>query len=547
MDNKEAVLYLPRGRDQTVEKVLTHTEGRSTSILGLNAYILGTPMYLGAIPKRMDYRLYLDMYYNHPIVFAAINKIAKVATHTGFDFVPRDSRSKVRNREYKVCKEFFDQQHDFLSELRKIYRDLLIFGDAYLNVIYSRSKKPVRLKRLAPWTIHIKADRQGHVEYYVQKNPMYGDEEPIKFSPGEMLHFRIEDPGNDLYGMSLLDPIKTTVAADIYAQNWNKNFFKNGASTGTIMVVKDATTDEIERNKRWLEEAYVGTENAHKPLILTGDVEVHHSVIKHEEMSFLQGRQYLKNEILSVLDVPPAKIGEMGSANRSNSKEQDKSFRAESVAPLQWIVESTMSDQLLRNILGIKETRFQHSQADVRDAQEQMELWVDGTQNGIMNINEVRGKMGMAPVDGGDINYVQTATGAVPLDRMNLYFALPKVNAEDIPPVPEDPVEGEPVPESTVSTKPGQAPPGSATPIGKGLSGALSAWLHVAESDSSSLRQAYAYAMEFADVQKDVRADEMCRSLKKAIAQTEDEALRLAYVERARLIHAEIAGEGRQA
>lgn len=539
----EPILKLPTTREQ-VAKVKTHTEGRATAITGLNAYILGNPNYLGAIPKKMDYRLYLDMYYNHPIVAAAINKIAKVATHTGFDFVPRDSRSKVKSREYKTCKEFFELQGDFIGELRKVYRDLLIFGDAYLNVIYSRSRKPIRLKRIAPWTIHIKANLKGHVEFYVQKNPMYGDEEPIKFFPNEMLHFRIDDPGNDLYGMSPLESIKTAVTADLYASNWNKNFFKNGASTGTIMVVKDATIDEIERNKRWLEENYTGTDNAHKPLILTGDVEVHHSVMNHEEMSFLQGRQYLKNEILAVLDVPPAKIGEMGSANRSNSKEQDKSFRSESVAPLQWVVESVISDQLLRQILGVKDTVFQHSQADIRDAQEQMNLWVDGTQNGILNINEVRGKLGLAPIDGGDINFVQTSTGAVPVDRMNLYFAMPRQNVEDVPPVPNDPPEGEPLPPPTVGSKPGQAAPGGATPIGKGLTGALGAWLSVAEQDASSLRQAYAYATEYSETHRDVRSGEICRSLNKALSQN-DTQLQLAFIERARLIFAEMAEEGR--
>jgi hypothetical protein len=367
----------------------------------------------------------------------------------------------------------------------------------------------------------------GHVEYYVQRDPNSGDEEPIKFRPEEILHFRIDDPGNDLYGMSPLEAIKTTVAADLYAQNWNKNFFKNGASTGTIMVVKDATVDEIERNKRWLEEAYVGTENAHKPIILTGDVEVHHSVIKHEDMSFLQGRQYLKNEILAVLDVPPAKVGEMGSANRSNSKEQDKSFRSESVAPLQYIVESVISDQLLQNVLGLKETVFQHSQADIRDAQEQMNLWVDGTQNGIMNINEVRSKMGLVPVDGGDINYVQTATGAVPLDRMNLYFALPRQNIEDIPPV------------RTANEGGGSNPP--VTPIGKGMAAAIGAWLRNG-TDDSSLRQAYAYAVEFSETHVDIRSDEMCRSIQKAMGRS-DPTLRQAFIERAYIILQDLARE----
>jgi hypothetical protein len=50
----------------------------------------------------------------------------------------------------------------------------------------------------------------------------------------------------------------------------------------------------------------------------------------------------------------------------------------------------------------------------------------------------------MAPVDGGENNFVMTPTGAVPLDRMNLYFQLPQQNTDKIPPVTKDPPSGEP-------------------------------------------------------------------------------------------------------
>jgi hypothetical protein len=122
---------------------------------------------------------------------------------------------------------------------------------------------------------------------------------------------------------------------------------------------------------------------------------------------------------------------------------------------------------------------------------------------------------------------------------MNLYFALPRQNIEDIPPVPEDPPEGEPAPERTANEGGGSNPP--VTPIGKGMAAAIGAWLRNG-TDDSSLRQAYAYAVEFSETHVDIRSDEMCRSIQKAMGRS-DPTLRQAFIERAYIILQDLARE----
>lgn len=425
------MLYLPNG--EVVEKA--HTGDGRAQRLNFNIVPISSLDLKGAQPKRdwMQWKLLYDMYRRHPTVRAAIDKIVKVATNTGYDFVPRDSRAKVKQSEYRKCKAFFDKQHDFVGELRRIYQDLLIFGDAYLYVVPDRRRQPSKLKRIAPWTMHIKSKRNGEVDYYVQRDPDDPLSESIVFKTHEILHFRIPDPADDMYGLSMLESIKLTVTTDLNAMTWNKAYFQNGAATGTMLLIEEASEAEVDRAREYIKRVYSGSENAHLPMILTGKMRVEKSVVSHEEMGFLGGRKQLMMEILSVLDVPPAKIGHMESANRSNSKEQDKTFRTESVTPLQYIVESVVNDQFLRGVLGVQETIFRHSKADVRDAQEQMDLWADGLQHGIYNINEVRAELGRAPIDGGDINTVMTPTGAVPVVDLELYFRLPKLNVDVIP------------------------------------------------------------------------------------------------------------------
>lgn len=418
MSNNAPVLLRPNGMPLFKS---SDGEGVALRIFGPSEGLSASAGTLrGAEPKTWDYRLYLDMYYNHPMVFSAINKIVKSCTNTGFDFVPSDSRVGANESEVARAKEFFDKQQNFMGELRRIYRDLLIFGDAFMYVVPDRRRRPVKLKRLAPWTMHVKVDKSGKVLLYAQRDPSNPRADPVFFAPKEIMHFKLDDPGNDLYGISPLESLKTTILTDLHMLNFQKQFFQNGASMGTFIIVEEGSDADLERIRAWIRDEYVGSSNAYKPVIISGKgVSITKGVASHEEMSFLAGRNFIIEEILSVLDVPPAKVGRMETANRSNSKEQDKTFRTESVSPLQNFVEDVLNADFVRGILDCQVTRWEHSEADVRDAQEQMELWQSGSNNGLLTINEVRNKMGYADIEGGDVAYIMTSIGATPVDRLN--------------------------------------------------------------------------------------------------------------------------------
>jgi HK97 family phage portal protein len=531
-------IYLPNG--QLVTKARdSDGKGRAVGLTPWKELAWNGRNAQGATAKKGNWKDYYGMYKRHPIVRAAIDKIAKTATNVGYDFVPRDSRAEPKPREIKVLQAFFDQQEDFIYELRRVYKDLLIYGDAYLYVIPDRKRRPVRLKRLSPKTIQIKAATNGKVEAYYQKDPDDITSNAVHFAPHEILHFRIDDPDNDLYGLSPLESLKDAVATDIYATMYNGAFFKNSAVTGTIIAVRNANPDEVERNRRWLEENYQGPGAAHKPLVIEGEsVDVKKSVASHMEMGFLEGRKFIIQEILAVLDVPPSKLGFLENANRSNSREQDKTFRTESVTPLQYIVESTLNDGFIRKILGVEHTIFKHSEADARDQLESMEIFTRAEAWGIMTPNEVRSRLGMAPVDGGDTPFIMTPTGAVPLDRMQLYFQIPKTNIDKVPPHPDDPPEGEdqeggvgplagrrtnetqPEPETTEKFV---TPPLAAQGLLMKLSAAL--------TNDNALRQAYSYAVD-ASESGDTRILHVVDVLQKA-CRTDDTILRQGYIERA--------------
>jgi HK97 family phage portal protein len=528
--SNEIVLYDPRGNSLT--KAVREPEGTAFRIASGGPRLTFARNELrGAEPKNWDHRLYLQMYYQHPWLKAAIDTLVRTATNTGWDFVPRTKLAMVNQSELAVAQEFFSKQRNFMGELVKIYEDLLIFGDAYFYIVPDRRRKPARLKRLAPWTVHINATSSGRIKGYIQKDLLQPSEDAVHFAPHEILHFKMNDPGNDLYGLSPLESLKQSITADLHMLNFQKMFFKNGASMGTFITVEGATDAELERTRDWILEEYVGTDNAYRPVIMGGQgIKIEKGVATHNDMHFIQGRDYFVSEIMAVLGVPPAKLGRMETANRSNAKEQDKSFRQETISPLQNHVENVLNDDFMRPILNLEDTIFEHSKNDIRDAMEQMDLNKIAVTNGINTINEIRERAGYPKIDGGDVAFIMAPTGAVPVDRMDLFFQPPAMNTDTVPVIARSPVS-EPAPKLKPSAKVGS--PGVNKSLGTGLTESVNAahmWL--TKADDASLRQALTYTYDAQELAPHPLFDQVIETIHKAL-KIDDEFARQGYVERA--------------
>ena len=249
-----------------------------------------------------SYATYTRMYKQHPIVRSVIDKISRTAVATGYQLVPVDSTQEIN----KAAADKIDltfRRSKITSLLRQTYRDLMIYGDAFWYITKSRDGVPFSFFRIAPQYVNVVVDQLTREKTsYIVRNPKNGKE--TQYNPEEFLHFRIEDPDNDVYGLSPLESLSSTVAQDLFAQTYNESFFANSAQTGIVFNMKNASKEEVERNREFLKKEYTSAANAHKPLLLEGDVDVSKSVSSPAEMQFIEGRRQLTLEILAVFDLP---------------------------------------------------------------------------------------------------------------------------------------------------------------------------------------------------------------------------------------------------
>jgi HK97 family phage portal protein len=383
------------------------------------------------------------MYKQHPIVRAVVDKISRTAVATGYQLVPVDSTTELNDANAKKIDLTF-RRSKIVSLLRQTYQDLLIYGDAFWYILPARDGVPFRFYRIAPQQVNLVIDTETReVMSYITRDPKNGRE--TQYEPDEFLHFKIADPDNDFYGLSPLESLGSTVAQDLFAQTYNESFFANSAQTGIVFNMKNASKEEVERNREFLKKEYTSAANAHKPLLLEGDVEVSKSVSSPAEMQFIEGRRQLTMEILAVFDLPYTKLGGTSeSANRSQSAENDKTYRTETIQPLQAIVEEVLNENLIINTFGVDDILFEHREIDTRDEATQMKLYIDAMTHGIYDLNYIRKAVGVAPTEGGDTAFFQTSTGLVPVaEALAPAQPAPQVTDQPInqPGEPLDPVD----------------------------------------------------------------------------------------------------------
>lgn len=67
----------------------------------------------------------------------------------------------------------------------------------------------------------------------------------------------------------------------------------------------------------------------------------------------------------------------------------------------------------------------------LEEAKQQTELYTDAVSKGKLSINHVRDILKLNPIEGGDVKFVITPTGAVPVDNLDQYFhSIPEVTHE---------------------------------------------------------------------------------------------------------------------
>jgi len=290
---------------------------------------------------------------------------------------------------------------------------LLIYGNAYAQIVRDGGGKVIALYPLIPYKMEVWRGNNGKIYYTYWQNR---DEATAKDDSGEV-RFRKEDilhiPGLSFDGLLGYSPIalaKNAIGMAIAAEEFGSTFFGSGATPGGLLEVPGELKDEkMDGLRQTWEAIHGGTHNSNRMAILTDGLKYHPIAIPPEQAQFLETRKFQITEIARIFRVPPHMIGDLERSTFSNVEQQALDFVKYCINP--WITrwEQAMWQSLM--LLSERNTHYIKFNLDglMRgDYETRMRGYSTGIQNGFLCPNDIRRleNLNEIPAEDGGFNFM---------------------------------------------------------------------------------------------------------------------------------------------
>ena len=292
---------------------------------------------------------------------------------------------------------------------------LLIWGNAYAQIIRDGAGRVVSLYPLLPNQMEVDRDDKGRIFYtYTRQNddnPNFKENGDIVLKAEEVLH--ICGLGfNGLKGFSPLAMAKNAVGMTIACEEYGASFFANGANPGGVLEHPGILKDPAKVRESW-NEVYRGSNNAHKVAVLEEGMTYKTIGIPPEEAQFLETRKFQLDEIARLYRIPPHMVGSLERSTFNNIEQQSLEFVKYTLDP--WVIRWEQALQKALLLPSEKGKYFIKLNVDglLRgDYKSRMEGYSIGLQNGFMSPNDVRALEDLNPIpdeEGGNTYLVNGA------------------------------------------------------------------------------------------------------------------------------------------
>ena len=270
---------------------------------------------------------------------------------------------------------------------------LLIWGNAYAQVIRDGNGRVLSLYPLLPDKMEVDRDEHGQLFYTytrnTDENPNFSEYGRVRLRPEDVLHI----PGlgfDGLVGYSPIAMAKNAVGMTLACEEYGASFFENGATPGGVLEHPGVLKDPAKVRESW-HSVYGGSKNAGKVAVLEEGMKYQQIGIPPEEAQFLETRKFQIDEIARLYRIPPHMVGDLDKSSFSNIEQQSLEFVKYTLDP--WVIRWEQSIQRALFLPQEKREYFVKMNVDglLRgDYQSRMSGYAVGRQNGWLSSNDIR-------------------------------------------------------------------------------------------------------------------------------------------------------------
>ena len=385
-------------------------------------------------PYNLDYlsRIYEISPYNYAAINAKVSNIVGLGhdfietrkTNEAFDNITDDKQlDRARRKLNRLRQDLYDwleqcnEEETFTETLIKVYTDVESTGNGYLEIGRTSAGKIGYIGHIPAKTMRVRRLRDGFIQLLYGKAVYFrnfGDQEtpnPIDGGlerPNEIIHLKKYTPTNNYYGIPDIVASSNAMAGNEFAGKYNLDYFENKAVPRYIITVKGAKLS-TESERKLLEFFQVGLRGKnHRSLYIPLPPDSPDSKVEFkmepieagtQESSFNVYRKSNRDEILLSHRVPINKIGTPEGVNLAVARDADKTFREQVCRPAQMNLEKKLN-KIIEEMTDALLLKFNELTLTDEDTQSKIDERYLRMQ--VITPNEVRIRMGMVPLDGGD-------------------------------------------------------------------------------------------------------------------------------------------------
>jgi HK97 family phage portal protein len=340
-------------------------------------------------PARYD-ALTEEGYQKNVFAFRAINLIAKAIASIPISLTDRESKKedKVLNKILKKPNEMQTKS----SFLENVVGNLLISGNAFVHCNNVSELHCLRTDR-----IQINPNK---TKTAVDSYTYCVDLSKFSIEKEDMLHLKFFNPLNDWYGFSPLQAASQAIDQYNEMSKHNLSILQNGGRPSGCLVAKN--TENLTHEQRMqlrsdIREAYAGTSNSGRIMLLEGGLEWREMGLSPKDMDFNMGKNITAREISQAFGVPPLLLGISGDSSFSTYREARLHFWEDTVLPLVEFIrlefENWLSIKFQRNVEMIFDIETIHALISQRE-----NLWHKISEADFLTTNEKREILGYPPI-----------------------------------------------------------------------------------------------------------------------------------------------------
>jgi hypothetical protein len=350
-----------------------------------------------------------DVYTSCPWIWTCVQVIARTITAGGLysdwdaDTGEGDQEKPAKPPAVVALERFYafcNPTQDIRQILRNCLADLLVFGDALLEIVWD-GPTPVALYNLDICTTYPKADDHGAIEKWVQLTD-FGQR--AEFELRDVIHISLDSARPGVFGVSPTQAMLQPVISWLFAAATCKEMLRKGLpGTYHVDLAAGLADPEVTRWSNMFRAQNLGSRNIGNPLITKGGGTVT-ELSTGKLADVLDAMDKSRDTILSGMGVPPAEAGviESGNLGGGTGDAQHRQFHINTCEPIGAIVLEKLNFHIAVQGFGVQGWKSKFGEVDYRDSTVVEQIRDTRLRNGSWTLNRYRAEIGEPTADGGD-------------------------------------------------------------------------------------------------------------------------------------------------